>query len=267
MTSLSLRPYGLAAALAPALEAIFWDVDGTLAETELDGHRLAFNAAFGELGLPWNWDPDTYLQWLTVPGGRERISAYGASLHGEPPSPELLDALVAAKKRHYATLLRKGSIVLREGVAPLITTAAAAGLTQMIVTTSSRAAVLALMAGSLAPYAAAFSGWISGDDVVRKKPDPEGYRRALERADLDPAGVVVVEDSIPGLAAARSADLTTLLTLSSLSRQESPDAFGAAAAVVDGLGTADRPLTLLRGPACPEGMVTLSWLERLLATS
>jgi len=266
MTSLSLRQHDLAAALAPALEAIFWDVDGTLAETELEGHRLAFNAAFLELGLPWNWDPTTYLDWLTVPGGRERLAAYGASLEGEPPSSELLDALVAAKKRHYGDLLQNGSIVLREGVARLISAAAAAGLTQMIVITSSRSAVQALMAGSLAPHAAAFSGWISGDDVARKKPDPEGYRRALERSCLDPAGVVVVEDSIPGLAAARSADLTTLLTLSSLSRHEGLDAFAAAAAVVDGLGTVDRSLSLLRGPACLEGMVTLSWLERLLAT-
>ena len=35
------------------LEALLWDVDGTLAETERDGHRVAFNLAFAEAGLPW----------------------------------------------------------------------------------------------------------------------------------------------------------------------------------------------------------------------
>jgi beta-phosphoglucomutase-like phosphatase (HAD superfamily) len=147
-------------------------------------------------------------------------------------------------------------------VARLIGAAAAAGLTQIIVTTSSRAAVEALMAGSLAGVAGAFRGWISGDDVSLKKPDPQGYRLAM--AGLDPQRVVVVEDSTQGLAAARGAGLTTLVTLSSLSRHEGVGAFAAAAAVVDGLGAPDRPLALLHGPACPEGQVTLSWLERLL---
>ena len=121
------------------------------------------------------------------------------------------------------------------------------------------------MAGSLAGAAGAFRGWICGDDVNRKKPDPEGYRLATAGAGLDPRRVVVVEDSAQGLAAARGAGLSTLVTLSSLSRHEGIGAFAAAAAVVDGLGGPDRPLALLHGPACPEGQVTLSWLERLLS--
>jgi phosphoglycolate phosphatase-like HAD superfamily hydrolase len=35
---------------------IVWDVDGTLAATERDGHRVAFNPAFASHGLPWHWD-------------------------------------------------------------------------------------------------------------------------------------------------------------------------------------------------------------------
>jgi HAD superfamily hydrolase (TIGR01509 family) len=249
--------------VAPSLEAIFWDVDGTLAETELEGHRVAYNQALAEAGLPWRWDRARYLDDLGLSGGRERMARFLTNLEGSSPSEPLLDALVAAKKRHYAELMRSGSIPLREGVARLIGAAAAAGLTQIIVTTSSRAAVEALMAGSLAGVAGAFRGWISGDDVSLKKPDPQGYRLAM--AGLDPQRVVVVEDSTQGLAAARGAGLTTLVTLSSLSRHEGVGAFAAAAAVVDGLGAPDRPLALLHGPACPEGQVTLSWLERLLS--
>jgi HAD superfamily hydrolase (TIGR01509 family) len=253
--------------VAPFLEAIFWDVDGTLAETELEGHRVAYNQALAEAGLPWRWDRSRYLNDLGLSGGRERMALFLTDLEGRPPSETLLDALVAAKKRHYTELMRNGSIPLREGVARLIGAAAAAGLTQIIVTTSSRAAVEALMAGSLAEVAGAFRGLISGDDVSRKKPDPQGYRLALARAGLDPQRVVVVEDSAQGLESARGAGLTTLVTLSSLSRHDEVGVFAAAAAVVDGLGCPDRPLALLHGPACPEGQVTLSWLERLLPAS
>jgi HAD superfamily hydrolase (TIGR01509 family) len=265
LTSPSLPARLIEVWVAPLLQAIFWDVDGTLAETELEGHRAAFNAAFAEAALPWRWDRSSYLDWLAVPGGRERIASFLSQMEGEPPAAERLEALVSAKKRHYSALLRRGDIGLRDGVGRLIDAAAEAGVIQMVVTTSSRDAVQALMAGSLAPHAAAFRGWVCGDDVARKKPDPEGYRLAMAQTGVDPAAVLVVEDSTQGLAAARGAGLATLVTLSALSRHEGISAFPAAAAVVDGLGMPQRALTVLRGPACPQGMVTLSWLEQLLA--
>ena len=45
--------------MAPALTALLWDVDGTLAETEFEGHRLAFNHSLADAGLPWRWDRPT----------------------------------------------------------------------------------------------------------------------------------------------------------------------------------------------------------------
>ena len=255
------------------LRAILWDVDGTLAETELAGHRQAFNAAFADHGLPWHWDPTTYRRLLTVGGGRERIAAWMEQLSdgcgpGSPvPADELLDRLVASKKQHYSELLQQGHLPLRPGVARLIAAAAAAGLPQLIVTTSSRAAVQALIQSSLGDLASAFSGWICGDDVARKKPDPEGYRLALTRLGLAASAVLAVEDSPQGLAAAAAAGLPTLVTLSELTRSEPLQAFDAAVAVVDGLGTAQQPLTMLRGPACSGGVATLSWLEQLLTSA
>jgi phosphoglycolate phosphatase-like HAD superfamily hydrolase len=94
--------------VAPSLEAIFWDVDGTLAETELDGHRVAYNQALTESGLPWRWDRARYLDDLGLAGGRERMARFLTDLEGSPPSGLLLDTLVAAKKRHYAELMRNG---------------------------------------------------------------------------------------------------------------------------------------------------------------
>ncbi|MEB3331822.1 MAG: HAD family hydrolase, partial [Synechococcaceae cyanobacterium] len=172
------------AAAAPALEALLWDVDGTLADTELDGHRPAFNRAFCEEGLSWYWDEVTYRRLLAVSGGRERIDHWCRSVSGHPADPDLLTRLTAAKASHYAALVRCGGVVARPGVASLIAEAAVAGCQQTIVTTSSRAAVEALMAGALREQAGAFARWICGEDVRCKKPDPEAYRLAL--AALDP---------------------------------------------------------------------------------
>ena len=58
------------------LEALIFDVDGTLADTERDGHRVAFNQAFDEAGLDWDWTVALYGELLQVTGGKERIRLY-----------------------------------------------------------------------------------------------------------------------------------------------------------------------------------------------
>jgi phosphoglycolate phosphatase-like HAD superfamily hydrolase len=58
------------------LQALIFDVDGTLADTERDGHRPAFNQAFTDAGLDWHWDVALYGKLLSVTGGKERITHY-----------------------------------------------------------------------------------------------------------------------------------------------------------------------------------------------
>lgn len=95
------------------LQALLWDVDGTMAETEFEGHRHGFNLAFKEAGVPWHWDPDTYRGLLAVSGGRERLAAYRHQ-QGEAPWPrEKLETLMAAKQRHYVSLVADGGLALR----------------------------------------------------------------------------------------------------------------------------------------------------------
>jgi HAD superfamily hydrolase (TIGR01509 family) len=250
--------------MAEGLAALLWDVDGTLAETEGECHRVAFNRAFAAAGLPWYWDSGTYRQLLAVSGGRERLAAYLAELEATPLPPDRLDALWRSKQSHYAQLLTEGRLHLRPGVARLIGEAAAAGLVQAIVTTSARPAVEALFAGVLADLRQAFAFWVCGDDVAAKKPDPEGYRRALDQLAVVPERVLVLEDSANGLAAATAAGLPCLVTLSSLSLEEPAAAFAAARAVVDGLGDGTAAIQVRQGPPCAEGRVSLSYLQRLL---
>lgn len=248
--------------MSPSLQALLWDVDGTLAETERDGHRRAFNRAFAEAGLGLHWDPGRYGELLAISGGRERITAALAELRGRAPDPAEVEALQAAKQRQYAALVEAGELALRPGVAPLIQAAALAGLRQAIVTTSGRSAVAALARCCLGDLAQALELWVCGDDVGRKKPDPEAYVQALARLGLPAAAALALEDSGNGLRAAVGAGLGCVITLSHYGALEPPGSFAAALAVVEGLGPGGR---VARGPACGAAGVTLSYLQQLRA--
>ena len=230
--------------MMPRLQALLWDVDGTLADTEQLGHRPAFNAAFAAAGLPWQWDTNTYRRLLGTSGGRERILSWMREV-GEP-NEQLAAELHSSKQEHYRGLLSSGVIPLRPGVLDLATQAAEGGIQQWIVTTSARAAVAALLQ-SAPELANCFEGWICGDDVTRKKPDPEGYQQALQELKLTPSVVLAIEDSPQGLAAARGAGLEVVITTDNWTG--GADALAEAALVVEHLG---------------QGPVTLKQLSALL---
>eukprot|EP00985_Skeletonema_marinoi_P011751 scaffold5581_cov156-Skeletonema_marinoi.AAC.20 len=66
-------------AATKSLEAILFDCDGVLADTERDGHRISFNIAFGENGIDESWDEQRYGKLLEVGGGKERMTAHWVS--------------------------------------------------------------------------------------------------------------------------------------------------------------------------------------------
>ncbi len=215
------------------IEALLWDVDGTLAETERDGHRVAFNTAFEEWGVPWRWDDAHYGALLRVTGGRQRLLHDLAARPEAPTGPGEREALAHAlhrrKNQIYASLVSSGAIPLREGVAALVEEAAARGLRQGIVTTTSRGNVEALLRrhfGVEGPRR--FDVIVCGEDVARLKPDPEAYRRALEILRLDPRHAVALEDSPDGATAAGSAGIPVVVTRSAyFSREPAPGALAA----------------------------------------
>lgn len=198
------------------LKAVVWDVDGTLAETERDGHRVAFNLAFAEEGLAWGWDEARYGELLHVTGGRERLMA---DMVNRPDAPAdeagrlaLAQRLHTRKNRYYEALVDQGMIAARSGVMALMREAAAAGVLQAIVTTTSRSNVVALMSRLLgARWDAMFATVVCGEDAQRKKPDPQAYELALHRLGLSADSALALEDSAPGMAAARAAGLRVWL--------------------------------------------------------
>jgi len=199
------------------IRAVLWDVDGTLAETERDGHRIAFNRAFAAAGVPWRWSEVRYGELLAVAGGRERLlhdmqtqAAAPATAHERGRLAELLHRL---KNEHYAAIVSRGELPLRPGVAALLQDCRAAATRLAVVTTTSRCNVDALLARHLGQaWAAQFAAVVCAEDAPRKKPDPQAYALALQRLGVPARATVAIEDSPAGVEAARRAQVPVVLT-------------------------------------------------------
>ncbi|MCG5497156.1 HAD family hydrolase [Ectothiorhodospira variabilis] len=253
--------------MTQSLNALIWDVDGTLADTERDGHRVAFNEAFAEAGLDWHWSEERYAGLLAVTGGKERIRYF---LQQDAPTfepPEDMDAFVAdlhaRKTARFAAMLAEGRIPLRPGVERLLQEARSSGVRLAIATTTSPANVEGLLRANLGEAAI---GWFqvigAGDVVPDKKPAPDIYHHVLEGLDLSPAECLAIEDSGHGIAAARGAGIGTVVTVNGYTADED---FTGALAVLDHLGEPGQPCRVLRGEGPDQGTVTLAWLQALHA--
>lgn len=200
-------------------EALIFDVDGTLAETE-ELHRRAFNDAFAATGLDWRWERGDYKRLLKTTGGKERIAAHIAAIGADPASIDI-PALHRDKTARYAALMAAGEIALRPGVQALMDEARAAGLRLAIATTTSRPNVEALSVAIWGSAASAVFDVIAcGDEVAAKKPAPDIYALALERLRLTPARAVAFEDSRNGLVSAMAAGLAVIVTPSAYTDDE-----------------------------------------------
>ena len=251
------------------LKALLLDVDGTLADTERDGHRVAFNQAFAEAGLDWDWDVPLYGKLLAVSGGKERLRYFIEQWKPEFTRPEDLDVFIRdlhqAKTRHYLALLGQGAIPLRPGVERLLKEIRASGLRMAIVTTTTPENVTALLGSTLG---ADSIGWFdliaAGDMVPGKKPAPDIYHYALDHLDLEATQCLALEDSDNGLLSAAGAGIKTLVTVNGYTRQQD---FSGAAIVLDQLGEPGAGFEVLAGDAGGVTVVDVAFLSRLLHAS
>jgi HAD superfamily hydrolase (TIGR01509 family) len=203
----------------PSYKAVLFDVDGTLAETEAEGHLPAFNEAFAQLGIPWSWSHDLYGRLLEITGGFERMQHY-ARQQGfkEWLTQHGLDRLRQAhllKNELYAQRLHAGLVRPRVGLVEFVARLQAVGIPWAVVTTTSKSNWEALWLNCLRPVFASEPLFaICGEDVAKKKPDPEAYHQALERLGLDSESVVAIEDSPNGLRSAERAGISCLVVRS-----------------------------------------------------
>lgn len=193
------------------IKALIWDVDGTLSETE-ETHRDAFNRSFAAAGLDWTWDQATYRRLLQVTGGKERMARFAAD-GGMTMEAEAIAGIHIAKTTIYGKMIETGSASLRPGVREVIEATRQRGLRHAIATTTSRPNIDALILATMgSPAPQIFDVIAAGDEVAAKKPAPDVYLLALQRLGLPAADCIAIEDSMPGLAAARAAGLRVLVT-------------------------------------------------------
>ena len=233
------------------LKALLFDVDGTLADTERDGHRVAFNMAFAEAGLDWDWTVPLYGELLAVTGGKERIKHY-LDLHRPDFSvdgdlTQYIADLHAAKTRFYTEMLGEGKIPLRPGIERLFHEAREQGLRLAVATTTTVENVEALINNTLGAEALSWFDVIGAGDIVpNKKPAPDIYFYVMEQLGLTADQCLAFEDSENGIHATRDADLTTVITINDYTRDHN---FHGAALVLDQLGEPDDPFQVLQGDA------------------
>jgi HAD superfamily hydrolase (TIGR01509 family) len=246
-----------------ALEALLFDVDGTLADTERDGHRPAFNRAFQEFGLDWDWDAELYGKLLAVTGGKERIRYFVENFLPGYEKPADFDALVAqlhqAKTRHYTAMLADGAIPVRAGIRRLLNEAREAGMRLAVVTTTTPQNVTELLRHSLAEDAESWFEVIAAGDIVpAKKPASDIYHWALREMNLSPEQCLAFEDSHNGLRASRGSGVRTVVTVNGYTAHEK---FDSAVAVLSSLGEPEAPFEVLQGEAGGKKFVDMELLR------
>ena len=241
--SICRRPKGAVgeAVLSASVEAVIFDVDGTLVDSERDGHRVAFNLAFEEHGLPYRWDIEPYGRLLETTGGRHRLHRYLAEEGvSQEQRDELVPSLHTRKTELFRELVTGGRVQARPGVDKLLDELENAEVRLAVATTGSRDWVQPLLDQLFGP--GRFSPVVTGDDVSVRKPDPSAYLQALAGLELPPARALAVEDSANGLVAARNAGLACVVVVNDYTAEQT---FDGAAMVVDSFGDLD--VATLRG--------------------
>jgi HAD superfamily hydrolase (TIGR01509 family) len=256
------------------MPALVFDCDGVLADTERDGHRVAFNEMFRELELPVQWSVEEYARKLQVAGGKERMATEltpeFVAANGLPTDSagqaELLAGWHKRKTAIYTEMVAAGRLPPRPGISRVIAEAQDAGWALGVASTSAEPSVRAILEQAAgADRAARFDVVLAGDVVAHKKPAPDIYLLALEQLGLPAGEVLVIEDSRNGLLAAVGAGLRCVMTVNGYTEDEDTSE---AVLVVSSLGDPGGERTRVlanRGPARPADFVTLSDLEHCLA--
>jgi HAD superfamily hydrolase (TIGR01509 family) len=244
-------------------EAVVFDVDGTLVDSERHGHRVAFNLAFEAFDLPYRWDEDEYGELLRVTGGKNRLHAYLREQGmADEERDELVPDLHARKTEILTELVEEGRIEVRPGVARLLEELAGAGCRLAVATTGSRGWVEGLLGQLLADIE--FEAVVTGDEVENRKPDPEAFAVVLERLGVTAADAVVVEDSGEGLEAAVAGGLACVVVVNGYTEDHDLEA---AELVLDGFGEPGEPARVLadRVESGCDGVLDLEVLARVVA--
>ena len=229
------------------LKAILFDMDGTIVDTEKDGHRVAFNQAFAQSGIKAEWSVEEYHQLLQIAGGKERMKFYfqgeGRKYFPEGKSlDDLVQQLHLLKTELFISLIESSMLPLRPGIKRIMKEANEMGILIGICTTSNEKAVKSILNSLLAEIKIDLI--LAGDVVTKKKPDPEIYLLALEKTGFSANEVLVIEDSKNGVISGKEAHIKVLATINEYTKNED---LSHADAVVSSLGNENEKTVVLAG--------------------
>ena len=244
------------------LEGVYWDLDGTIANTELEAHLPAFNNAFYDLGINWNWDTNKYIKLLKINGGKNRI-AYYAKSNNDDFSEDFILKIHEKKQFHYLEIIKKNRISLKTGVFRLINELHRKKVRQFIVTSSSRKQVDLLIKYLFNGFNP-FEFIIASDDVELKKPNPLPYLKAIQLSGINKKKSIVFEDSNPGLKSSLAANLPTIYVPSNIPIFLEKNI--KLNCILDSLGDEKNLANVIRGPKLKKTFVDYSFLNDYLVS-
>ena len=183
---------------APPL-AVLWDYDGTLVDTQPVWLQVEKDIV-ASYGCEWTDELGT-----TVVGSSGFESATMiASVIGKP---ELVPQIDQQRSSMVAERVAAHNVMYLPGVEALLDECFDAGIPCVLVSASPR---FVLEAGMSRMPSHWFSASISGDEITRQKPDPQGYLLAASLLGVCPVDCLVVEDSVPGCTAGRASGACVL---------------------------------------------------------
>ena len=242
------------------LEGVYWDLDGTIANTELEAHLPAFNKSFEALGIDWYWDEKTYIDLLKINGGKNRIAFY-ANLKNKKFNHEFIGKIHLEKQKNYLSLIKDGAVTLKDGVNRLINELKIKGVRQFIVTSSSRIQVtllVDLLFGDENP----FEFFISSEDVNLHKPHPLPYLKAMDLSGIKTSNSIVFEDSKPGVKSSLAAKLPTICVKSNIPTYFDKDL--PLKCLVNSLGDDKKNTKVITGPKLNGKYINYEYLVKFL---
>ena len=244
------------------LKGVYWDLDGTIANTELEAHLPAFNHAFKDLGIDWYWDTNKYIQLLRINGGKNRLAYYSKS-NNYGFSNDLIIKIHEKKQFHYLKIIKKNCVNFKTGVFRLINELHRKQIRQFIVTSSSRCQV-DLLVEYLFKGFNPFEFTISSEDVEFKKPNPLPYLKAVQLSGIKKNNSIVFEDSNPGLKSSLAANLPTIFVPSNI--PITIDENIELDCILDTLGDDNIVANVIKGPKLNKSFVDYSFLNDYLMT-